>query len=52
MRSCPWSTLNPLLSVGLRVKEDLQSEQVIHSTDDDIDGGGAARLSPQVVLEI
>lgn len=40
----------------LRVKEedgsDLQSEQVIHSADDDVDGGGAACLSPQVVLKI
>lgn len=41
---------------GLKVKEkdpsDLQSQKVIHSTDDDIDGGGAASLCPQVVLEI
>lgn len=30
----------------------LQSEKVIHCTDDDVDGGGAANLSPQVVLKI
>ena len=41
---------------GLRFEEedqrDLQPEQVIHSADNDIDGGGAACLSPQVVLKI
>lgn len=41
---------------GLRVKEedqsDLQAEQVIHSADNDIDGGGAACLRPQVVLKV
>lgn len=40
----------------LRVNEedqsDLQPEQVIHSADNDINGGGAACLSPQVVLKI
>lgn len=30
----------------------LQSEEIIHCTDDDVDGGGAANLSPQVVLKI
>lgn len=30
----------------------LQSEKIIHCTDDYVDGGGAANLSPQVVLKI
>lgn len=30
----------------------LQSEEVIYGADDDVDGGRAARLCPQVVLEI
>lgn len=30
----------------------LQSEKVVHRTDDDVDGRGAANLSPQVVLKI
>lgn len=31
---------------------DLQSQQIVHGADDDVDGGGAARLGSQVVLEI
>lgn len=38
--------------IALKHQNDLQSEQVIHSTDDDIDSGGAACLGPQIVLEI
>lgn len=30
----------------------LESEEVVHSADDDVDGGGAADLRPQVVLKI
>lgn len=30
----------------------LKSKKIIHCTDDDVDGGGAANLSPQVVLKI
>lgn len=30
----------------------LQSEQIIHGTDDDVDGGGATNLSPQIILKI
>lgn len=43
-------------SKGLRsenqYQSDLQSKQVVHSADDDIDGSGAACLSSQVVLKI
>ena len=31
---------------------DLQPEQVVHSADDDVDGGGAASLGAKVVLEV
>lgn len=30
----------------------LESEEVIYGTDDDVDGGCAARLRPQIILEI
>ncbi|TNN51111.1 hypothetical protein EYF80_038688 [Liparis tanakae] len=35
-----------------QLKLHLESEEVIHGADDDVDGGRAARLRPQVVLEI
>lgn len=36
----------------LNVKLHLESEEVVYGADDDVDGRCAARLCPQVVLEI
>lgn len=56
--SCPWPSVTSLAS--RRVYEvcyhpaptHLQTQKVVHGTDDDIHGGGVAHLSPQEVLEI
>lgn len=44
--------VNGCFLVTARSSGYLQSEQIIHCADDDVDGGGAANLSPQVVLKI
>ena len=42
----------PAPSSGSRGPCYLKTQQVVNGANDDVDGGGAAGLSPQIVLEV